>query len=159
MYEAVRASLDNLRRFPESMGWALAEPSVQESELFCQRSYEDFMARRDFPLTLRLRETGEIIGACGLHRPDWRVPKFEIGWWGHSDFHGQGLMSEGVTATLEFAFTSLRARRVEAMPDDLNLDSCALCERVGMQFEGIMRNERMGIDGIPRNTRLYASVR
>jgi RimJ/RimL family protein N-acetyltransferase len=111
---AVSASVDNLRRFPESMGWALAEPSAEASECFCEQSRADFRARRDIPLTLWSRDLSVVVGGAGLHRPDWSVPKFEIGWWGHTDHLGQGLISEAVRAILDFAFTSLGARRVEA---------------------------------------------
>jgi hypothetical protein len=62
-----------------SLAWALAAPSDKASETFCRNAAVNFMARRDFALLLVLRETGEIVGSSGLHRPDWTVPKMEVG--------------------------------------------------------------------------------
>ena len=82
----------------------------------------------------------------------------EIGWWGRSTYARQGLITEGVQAILAFGFEHLGARRIFALPDDENLQSCRLCERVGMRLEGLMRNERSDPDGTLRNTRLYAAT-
>jgi RimJ/RimL family protein N-acetyltransferase len=159
VYQAVSQSLESLRQFPESLAWAIQQPSVEQSELYCRRAQTDFAARIDFPLLMTLRETGTMVGSSGLHRPDWSVPKFELGFWGHSAFLGRGLITEGVRAILEFAFLSLGARRIEALPDNLNHRSCALCERAGMTLEGLMRHERAAPNGTLRDTRMYAAIR
>lgn len=156
---AILDSLKELRRWPAAMGWALDEPSAEASETFCRASAASFAARTDFPLLLFHRHSGEIVGSSGLHRPDWNVPKMEIGWWGRSTYARQGLITEGVQAILAYGVEHLGARRIFALPDDENLQSCRLCERVGMTFEGLMRNERSDPDGSLRNTRLYAATR
>ena len=53
--EALRESLADLRRFPASMQWALAEPSIESSEKYCREAYSNFLARRDLPLLLLLK--------------------------------------------------------------------------------------------------------
>ncbi len=83
----------------------------------------------------------------------------EIGWWGRSTYAKRGLVTEAVEAILEYGFAHLRARRVVALPDDQNSASWRICERVGMNYEGLMRHERAEPDGALRNTRLYAMVR
>jgi RimJ/RimL family protein N-acetyltransferase len=81
------------------------------------------------------------------------------GWWGRTPYLGRGLIREGVDAILEFGFSTLGARRIEALTDDLNERSCRLCERLGMELEGILRYERVDPEGTPRNTRIYAKIR
>lgn len=159
LYEAILDSLSDLRRWPASMGWALDEPSAERSEGFCCASGEAFASRAEFPLLLFERESGRIVGSSGLHRPDWSVPKMEIGWWGRSTFAGRGLVSEAVRAILEYGFQHLRARRIFALPDNENLASCRICERVGMRLEGVLANERAEPSGSLRDTRLYAATR
>jgi RimJ/RimL family protein N-acetyltransferase len=134
-------------------------PSIEASEWFCRTGFSNFAARRDFPLIMLLRGTDTVVGSGGLHRFDWSVPKFEIGWWGRTPYVGRGLIGEGVTAMLGFAFSNLGARRVEALPDDLNERSCRMCERLGMELEGVMRHERVDPAGQLRNTRIYAKIR
>jgi len=159
VFEAVRESLVDLRRFPASMVWALADPSVPESEKFCRKAFSDFLARRDMPFLVMLRESTTIVASSGLHRPDWSVPKFEVGFWGRTSFRGNGYVTEAVAAIIEMAFKSLGARRVEALADEENRPSRRVCERVGLVLEGILRNERVAPDGTPRNTCVYARVR
>ncbi|WP_430623315.1 GNAT family N-acetyltransferase [Burkholderia vietnamiensis] len=67
-----------------------------------------------------LRESDTLIGCGGLHKPRWTARTFEVGWWGRTAFTGQGLITEAVRTILDFAFSSLAAHRVEALPDDLN---------------------------------------
>lgn len=81
LFEATVESLTESRRWPATMGWALEEQSEEQSEAFCRLCAKDFAARRDFPLLLTDRASGEIVGSSGLHRLDWSVPKLEIGWW------------------------------------------------------------------------------
>jgi RimJ/RimL family protein N-acetyltransferase len=118
VFEAVRDSLSELRRFPASMSWALAEPSVETSEKYCREAHANFVARRDLPLLLLERKTGVLVGSSGLHRIDWRVPKVEVGFWGRTPYNGRGLVTEGVGAIVELAFDALKARRVEAFCDE-----------------------------------------
>jgi len=158
VYEAVAESLADLRQFPASMSWALSEQSIDSCEKYCREGYSNFLARRDLPLLLILRGTDVIVGSSGLHRFDWSVPKFEVGFWGRSSFHRKGLITEGVGAIVDVAFSVLGARRVEALPDDANTRSCRVCERLGFTLEGILRNERSDPDGTLRNTRIYARI-
>src|SRR6266496_2040512 len=154
LFEAVRESLVDLRRFPASMPWALAEPSIETSEKYCREAYSNFLARRDLPLLLLLKDRDVVVGSSGLHRIDWRVPKFEIGFWGRSSYQGKGLITEGVAAIVNLAFENLDAHRVESLPDDANDRSCRLCERLGFALEGTLRNERVDPNGALRSTRV-----
>ncbi len=159
VFDAVRESLADLRRFPASMLWALAEPSMESSEKFCREAYSNFLARRDLPLLLLLKESDVMVGSSGLHRIDWSVPKFEVGFWGRSSYQGKGLVTEGVAAIVNFAFEKLGARRVESLADDANDRSCRLCERLGFTLEGTLRHERVDPNGLLRSTRVYAKVK
>lgn len=158
LHEAKLESLAALRQFPASLGWAMEEPSVAASEAYCRRAAADFVARRDLTMLLLLRGTEIVVGSSGLHRMDWAVPKFEVGFWGRTSFLGQGLIGEGVGAIIAFAVRALAARRVEAFCDSRNERACRMCERLGMEFEGVLRNERIDPDGTLRDTRVYARL-
>jgi len=74
-------------------------------------------------------------------------------------YAGQGLITEGTKAIVAFGFARLGVRRIFAMPDEENEASCRLCERIGLSFERVLRNERTDPDGTPHHARLYASMR
>ena len=156
VFAAIADSLAELRRFPASMAWAMQPPSAAMSEIYCREAHARFLARTDLPFLAFQRDTGELVAATGLHRPDWAVPRFEIGFWRRSSARSRGLATETVRGLLNFALSELGAMRVEAFVDDENTASSALCERVGMTLEGIHRNERRAPDGSLRDTRVYA---
>jgi Acetyltransferases, including N-acetylases of ribosomal proteins len=158
VHGSVVESLAQLRRFGASLPWALEEPKVEISEAYAQQAEEKFLAREEFRFLVFTRD-GAHVGNCGIHDIDWKVPKCEIGWWGRSTMLGRGLMSEAARAMLAFCFDTLRMRRVAAKPDVDNERSCALCERIGLQLEGTLRNARIEPDGRLKDVRVYAAIR
>ena len=99
VWEATVASLAELRPW---MPWATGEPEADESERFARSAGADFIARRDLVFYGFARgagdEEGPVLVACGLHRMDWQVRRFEIGYWRRTGFGGLGLVDEAVPA-------------------------------------------------------------
>lgn len=156
VFEAVVETLAELRTWPASLPWALGEPSVEASEEFCRCGQEAFLARRDLPMLMFLKAGNVYVGGTGLHRIDWNVPKFEIGYWCRRRFQGQGFTSEAIGGLVHFAQTHLGARRLETLPDAENLASRRVAERCGFTLEGILRNERRAPESGLRDTCVYA---
>jgi hypothetical protein len=141
------------------MPWAMATLSCSDVEAFCRMGQANFLARKDFPLLLIDKASTSMADASGLHRFDWNVPKFGIGYWCRRSFRGRGLVTEAVHAIAAYAFDALDARRVEILTDDLNVASWRVCERADFELEGILRHERTDPDDTLRNTRVYAKIR
>ncbi|WP_408415779.1 GNAT family N-acetyltransferase [Paraburkholderia sediminicola] len=158
LFDATVDALSDLRRFPASLPWALETPSIDTSESFCVSGSANFQARKDFPFLFIDKTSGIVVGCGGLHRPRWAVPVFELGFWGRSSLVGRGLFSEAVDALAKYAFSNFDAKRIEAICDDLNARSIRVCEGIGMQLEGVLRQERRGADGSLRNTRIYSKL-
>jgi len=156
---SILETLDDLRRFPASMPWAMEELPVWKTEEFCRRSAANWILRADFPLLLFRRDNGEHAGNCGLHRFNWSTRVFEVGWWCRKRYQGQGLITEAAAALTEFAFTQLGARRVWCGMDEENAPSRAVAMRLGFLHEGTLRSERCDPDGTRRNMLVYAKTR
>jgi len=156
VYEAVMESLENLKLW---MPWAHQEMSPEIQEGVSRRMHADFLARADLPLRLFDKATGELVGGSGLHRFDWDVPRFEIGYWVRTKFEGQGYITEAVIGITNFAFEKLFAERVEIRMDDQNTRSWRVAERAGFTLEGILRNDARTVEGKLRDTRVYAMIR
>jgi RimJ/RimL family protein N-acetyltransferase len=158
LFDATVDALADLRQFPASLPWALEIPSIDTSESFCVAGSVNFQARKDFPFLFIDKTSRVVVGCGGLHRPRWAVPAFELGFWGRSSLVGRGLFSEAADALANYAFCHFNAKRVEAICDDLNARSIRVCERIGMQLEGVLRQERRAPDGSLRNTRIYSKL-
>ena len=109
-------------------------------------------------LLLFLKGTGTLVGGSGLHRIDWAVPKFEIGYWSRTRFAGQGYITEAVRGITVFALDHLGASRIEIRCDSLNRGSARVAERCGFRLEGELRNAELGADAEPRNTLIYSTL-
>ena len=157
---AVAETLAELARW---MPWASALPTLDESEIHCRRQQARFILREDFALLMfeRLEGSAEgaLVGAAGLHRVDWPLRKFEIGYWRRAGFEGRGYVTEGVRAIARMAFDVMAARRVEIRMDDANERSWKVAERAGFTLEAVLRFDSATLQGEPRSTRVYARVR
>lgn len=143
----------------QTMPWARKRPTVAETEATARRFREHYLARTDLPLWMFARTEDELaIGATGLHRMDWAVPRFEIGYWVRRSYEGRGYVSEAVGAVTEFAFTTLQAQRVEIHCSHRNVRSQRVAERCVFALEGRLRNHRREPDGSLRDTLVYARV-
>ena len=153
---AVRESFDELRRWME---WAQVVPTVEETETVSRKSAAKFLLREDLALRGFLKGTDTFVLASGLHRIDWTVPTFEIGYWVRTRFAGQGFVTEAVRGIARFAFERLDAKRVEIRCDDDNHRSWAVAERVGFTLEATLRRDARTTSGALRDTRVYALTR
>ncbi|ALO65844.1 hypothetical protein AS189_04225 [Arthrobacter alpinus] len=71
---------------------------------------------------------------------------------------GKGYATEAARAVLELALDQLDFYRVEARLDARNAGSAGICERLGMQREGVLRNN-MYLTGEWTSEAVYAVVR
>lgn len=156
VHQAMQASIHELKPW---MPFAQKEPSEEETEVNIRKAYVNFFNREDLRLLIFHKDTGEFIASSGLHRINWAVPKFEIGYWIDSRFSGKGYMTEAVQAIANFAFVKLKARRVEIRCDSKNTKSRRIPEKLGFELEGILKNDDFSADGKwLRDTCIYAKT-
>ncbi|UDF35112.1 UNVERIFIED_ORG: GNAT family N-acetyltransferase [Shinella sp. XGS7] len=161
--QALNAAVcESLAELKPWMPWAQAAPSIEESETVVRHQVARFIERSDLVYQFYLKgpqgQAGRLLGGTGLHRLDWTVRRFEIGYWVRSSAQGQGYVSEAVRALADMAFTQLRARRVEIRADVLNTRSRAVAERCGFELEGVLRRDALNPAGEPRDTCVYARI-
>ncbi|WP_394846053.1 GNAT family N-acetyltransferase [Pendulispora brunnea] len=141
-----------------TMNWAQERPTVEESETRVRHQCAAFMTRTDLPMLVFLSDRRTHVGCTGLHRMDWDVPRFEIGYWVRSSFEGQGYVTETVRALTDFAMGTLGAQRVEIRCSHRNTRSQRVAERCGFTLEGRLRNDAREPDGELRDTLIYAKI-
>jgi RimJ/RimL family protein N-acetyltransferase len=155
MHAAVNESLEELTPW---MPWPKEHRTVEDSEASVRRARVRFVGREDLILLLLLKGTRTLVGSSGLHRIDWDVPRFEIGYWCRTRFAGRGYVTEAVRGISAFAFEALGARRLEIRCDSRNLPSAKVAERAGFRLEGELRNNELDTSGHLRDTLVYAMI-
>ncbi|MED0671229.1 GNAT family N-acetyltransferase [Aneurinibacillus aneurinilyticus] len=156
VYAAIKSSINELKPW---LPFAQKEQTEQDVEANIREAHASFLKREDLRLLIFHKDTGEFIASSGLHRIDWTVPKFEIGYWIDKRFSGHGYMTEAVQGISNFAFDKLKASRVEIRCDSKNEKSRAIPERLGFILEGILRNDNVAVDSNElRDTCIYAKI-
>lgn len=93
-------------------------------------------------LAMVCRETGRIIGWCGLDQRDPTKPHPVLFYLLKAAYWGQGLATEAARAVLDTAFGELALPRVDAAAAAENGASVRILEKIGMRHEG--RDEEGG---------------
>ncbi len=152
------AILESLAELGMWLAWAVSAPSVDQSESVCRRAYARFLLNEDLMALFFLRDSGVLVGGSGLHRANWELRQFEMGYWGRTAYCGRGFVTEGVRALADHALDDLGASSVWLTTDERNAASRRLAERAGFELEGVLRNERLDLCGRLRNTCVYSRV-
>jgi RimJ/RimL family protein N-acetyltransferase len=156
VYKAIQASLNELKPW---MPWAHSNQTEEDVETNIRDSIAKFITREDLRLHLLDKVTGEFIGSSGLHRINWDIPKFEIGYWIDTRHSGRGYITESTEAITNFAFNELRAKRVEIRCDSTNTRSRAIPEKLGFTLEGILKNDSLSVESKElRDTCVFAKT-
>lgn len=80
---------------------------------------------------------GVLMGMCGIHSRGWGCA--EISYWIGADFWGNGYASEAVQRVMQYGFEELGYYRIQATYFSWNKASRRVQEKVGMQYEGLLR--------------------
>ncbi len=88
----------------------------------------------------------KMVGTCGFTSFNCSADSAEVGYVLNPEYWGKGIAREALQRVLRFGFEELGLHRIEARYIQGNERSRNLMERVGMKFEGIMR-EGMLIKG------------
>jgi RimJ/RimL family protein N-acetyltransferase len=157
VHQSIVESWDRLRVW---MPWASGDQpqSLEKTAEVMRRFASRWTSREDLAMLVLLKDGSHIAGS-GLHRINWAVPKFEIGYWLRTGYERQGYMTEAVAGITNFAFVHLGAKRVEIRCDALNERSAAIPRRLGFEQEACLRNDdRDHYSGELRDTLIFARL-
>ncbi|GIO18738.1 ribosomal-protein-serine acetyltransferase [Oceanobacillus oncorhynchi subsp. incaldanensis] len=155
IYTAMQASINELKPW---LPFARQEQTEQDVQKTTKEAYLNFLSREDLRFHAFDKETGEFMISSGLHRINWDVRKFEIGYWVDTKHSGKGYVTELVKGLTSFAFRELAANRVEIRCDPKNSRSKTVAERSGFELEGILRNDVIEENGELRDTCIFAVI-
>lgn len=91
--------------------------------------------RRRFQLAVTLRESGALIGSCGVRRKPDDDTEADIGYELAPAHWGMGYATEAAAAMADFAFRGLRLRRLSSWCIADNAASARVLQKLGMSQE------------------------
>ena len=118
--------------FNDGMLW---EPPEREEELVepHRNSLEAWKDGRAYGFTIESKAPKDFIGRISI-RKEKEEGVWNIGFWTHPLYQGQGYMSECALAVIDFGFTELKAQRIEAYYALWNKASERVLMKIGMSF-------------------------
>lgn len=81
----------------------------------------------------------KVIGICGFVGYSASFCRAEIGYALNYTYWGKGIATEATKAIIEFGFNHMHLNRIEATVDPNNQGSIHVIEKVGMKYEGTLR--------------------
>lgn len=133
------------------------EAAYEKERVKQQQGYAAY--NRTFLLfTLKLKETNQIIGRCGLHNWNKDHYRAEIGYHIEDEENKQcGFMSEAVEAILYFGFNELKLHRIEALVAKNNIPSLRILQKFGFEQEGVLKEHYL-VDGVFEDSVVFGKL-
>ena len=122
---------------PEVMRYLPAEPSssIDETAERIARHVKRFDESGYGLCAVAERESGRVVGVCGLFPVEWTGPDVEVAYHFGREVWNRGYASEAAGAWVATAFRSLGLDRVVALAFPANRASTRVMEKIGMSFE------------------------
>lgn len=111
--------------------------------------------RTRFAFAVTMQGRSKVIGAGEISIRDTRNSSGEISYIVNPKYWGNGYATEAARLLTEIGFTKLNLHRIYATCDPRNIASSKVLEKVGMKYEGRMRDALLIRDGW-RDSMLYS---
>ena len=133
--------------------------SIEDSINFIKSSLANYNKKEVIDWGIVYKENNKLIGTCGYFL--WALEQHsraEIGYVIGKKYWGKGIMTEAVKEAIKFGFEKMNLNRIQAMCLPDNIGSYRVMEKVGMKYEGVIR-EYIYIKGKFQDLKLYSILR
>ena len=132
--------------------------SVEEAAAMVAQAREPLAPGKWLQIAFALRESGVLVGDCGLKLHESEPRHATIGITLSREHQGRGLASEGLSCLFDHLFSKTAVWRIVGDTDPDNVSSWRLLERLGMRREGHLR-QNLWFKGRWVDSYVYAILR
>ncbi|WP_010604265.1 GNAT family N-acetyltransferase [Pseudoalteromonas maricaloris] len=125
----------DVMRYWNTPPWECLDDATQ----FIKQSHEDLTTKQAITLAIVSKSDETLIGKCLLFSWDKESRRAEIGFGIAKSHWGQGVIQEAGSALINYAFSTLQLRRIEAEIDPANIGSAKVLTKLGFTKEGHLR--------------------
>ncbi len=112
-----------------------------------------------YPFVIFHKPANKLIGSTRYLDIQPAHRKLEIGWtWLHPDYWATAVNLECKLLLLTHCFETLQASRVQLKTDENNVRSRNAIQKIGGQFEGVLRNDMIRDNLTKRNSAYYGLI-
>ena len=132
--------------------------SIEDTKYFLKSLTKMYKKRELVDWGIVHKAEKKFIGTCGFVEWSMTHSRAEIGYALSARYWSEGYMSEAVNAIIEFGFREMLLNRVVGRCEVHNIASARVMEKVGMQFEGILR-QQLFVKGKYWDLKIYSILR
>ena len=153
-YTAVRESLTDLKPW---MSWASDDYSLNETREFIRLTRARWQEGTLFAFAITDSKSGRMLGGCSISHIHPVYHLCNLGYWVRSSSRGKGVAGRAALLASRYAFEKVGLLRVEIVIAPGNAASIRVAEKIGAQYEGILRN-RMVVGSQVYDARMYSLI-
>jgi RimJ/RimL family protein N-acetyltransferase len=127
------------------------------AEQFIAHVQDEWSSGNSYVFCIALKTDNLLIGVTGIH-PTIAHRRAEIGYWLGVPYWRKGYATEAARRLVQFGFEDLNLNRIEAAFFTRNPTSARIMQKIGMTFEGTMRQHYLRF-GEFQDTGCYAILR
>ena len=123
-------------------------PSEDATRRLLECWVRDYAKPDHYQWAIELKSLGEVIGSLSIVRIDEDIDAMELGWCIGRRWWGQGIMPEAAAAMFRYLFEEVGVNRIAAKHAVDNPKSGRVMQKLGMTFEGVLRQVGRSNHGI-----------
>ena len=132
--------------------------SIEDTKYFLKSLTKMYKRRELVDWGIVHKAEKKFIGTCGYVEWSMTHSRAEIGYAISARYWREGYMSEAVNAIIEFGFREMLLNRIVGRCEVNNIASARVMEKVGMQLEGILR-QQLFVKGRYWDLKIYSILR
>ncbi len=144
-------------RYLQFYEWAGRTPGDAQRFVRMFLEQQEEQPRHKFQLAVVLKESGQLIGNCGVRQASAGAHEADIGYELSPEHWGHGYATEAARAIVQFGFAELKVHRISAWCIADNAASAHVLEKLGLKLEGRLR-EKEYFKGRWWDTLIYATL-
>lgn len=132
---------DNQRRIEDHLPLLVKTvTSANRGEKFVRQKLAAWLLQEEYAFGLWDKDSAQLIGMIRIFDIQWEIPTASIEYFIDIEFGGKGIMTEALTATLQFAFKDLKIEKLAHKTAMDNYASQRLARKCGFRREGDIRS-------------------
>lgn len=132
--------------------------TVEDSIAYLIYLEQKYQSRQAFHWGIIEKDSQKLIGRVAFISFDEENDRTEIGYVISKHYWNKGFISEAIQELIKYGFNELGVNRIEARCNEDNIGSERVMQKVGMKFEGILR-EQLKMKGNYKNQKHYSLIR
>lgn len=128
--------------------------SLEDAGIFIENRIKDAEENESIMWAIHFKEQSTILGSICYWNIVPEKDKAEIGYEMHPDYYGKGIMHEAMQAVIEYGFSVMKLKVIEAFPVKDNIKSIQLLERNHFKRDFNITSYNLGADEL-KNTSVY----